>query len=286
MSMSTQSAISPASSRAHRCSVTASLNVLLSSSTLVTAVTASSRRVMAATAGSPFAFAAGRFAGLSSRCGSPATAGTAVRVAVTIRTDGSPGRSAAAAVSMTSTGPSPLSSRQPAVRCLPVRATAASCVCTVARKGRSTNAVSGLPVAYPVGDPSSAAASLLARLIVPSCSSRNSGTGACWKTACSSRRSARTDSGSASAGELPAAATACAAAPSASIAASSSVSAASISVRGSAPGRPAAWRSASRRAAMSATGSSGHPPRGMFPPSCVVLLVIGTLCHVQGHAYG
>ena len=65
--MITQSAISPASSRAHRCSVTASLNVLLSSRTLVTAVTASSRRVMAAMAGSPFAFAAGRFAGLSSR---------------------------------------------------------------------------------------------------------------------------------------------------------------------------------------------------------------------------
>ena len=47
-SMITQSAISPASSRAHRCSVTASLNVLLSSSTLVTAVTMSSRLVIAA----------------------------------------------------------------------------------------------------------------------------------------------------------------------------------------------------------------------------------------------
>ena len=40
-------ACSPASSRAQRCSVTASLNVLLSSSSLVTAVTMSIRRVMA-----------------------------------------------------------------------------------------------------------------------------------------------------------------------------------------------------------------------------------------------
>ena len=137
--------------------MTASLNVLLSSRTLVTAVTASSRRVMAAMAGSPLAFAAARFAGLSSRSAAIAPDG-APGVAVTIRTGGSPGRSAAAAVSVTSTGPSEARIRQPTVRGLPVRATAASSVWTAALKGRSTNAVSGLPVAYPDGDPSSAAA--------------------------------------------------------------------------------------------------------------------------------
>ena len=47
MSTITQLAMSPASSRAQRWSVTASLNVLLSSSSLVTAVTMSIRRVMA-----------------------------------------------------------------------------------------------------------------------------------------------------------------------------------------------------------------------------------------------
>jgi hypothetical protein len=44
-----QLAMSPASSRAHRCSVTASLNVLLSRRSLVTAVTMSIRRAMAST---------------------------------------------------------------------------------------------------------------------------------------------------------------------------------------------------------------------------------------------
>ncbi len=48
MSMMTQLAMSPASSRAQRCTVTASLNVLLSRSSPVTAVTMSIRRVMAA----------------------------------------------------------------------------------------------------------------------------------------------------------------------------------------------------------------------------------------------
>ena len=49
MSTITQLAMSPASSRAQRCNVTASLNMLLSSSSLVTAVTMSIRRVMART---------------------------------------------------------------------------------------------------------------------------------------------------------------------------------------------------------------------------------------------
>ena len=49
MSTITQLAMPPASSRAQRCSVTASLNVLLSSSTLVTAVIMSIRRVIAPT---------------------------------------------------------------------------------------------------------------------------------------------------------------------------------------------------------------------------------------------
>ena len=248
-SMITQSAISPASSRAHRWSVTASLNVLLSSRTLVSAMTASSRRVMAAMAGSPTvsraAFAAGRagrFPGLpSGSAASSATPPAAPGKIVTIRTGGSPGSSAAAAVRATSSGPSAVRIRQFAVRGLPVRATAASCVWTAALKGRSMKALSGLPVAYPDGAPSSAAALLLARLIVPSCSSRNSGAGACWKTACNSRRSACTDSGATSAGEgsrPPEVAEE--PAPIASIAASSSVSAASISQRGSTPGRPAA----------------------------------------------
>ena len=52
MSMMTQSASSPASSRAHRCRVTASLNVLLSRSSRVTDVTMSSRLVIAVMAGS------------------------------------------------------------------------------------------------------------------------------------------------------------------------------------------------------------------------------------------
>ena len=60
--------------------------------------------------------------------------------------------------------------------------------------------------------------------------------GVCWNTACSSRRSVRTASGSTSFGGMSAlAADPGAAAPSASMAASSSMSAASISVRGSAP---------------------------------------------------
>ena len=49
MSMMTQVGEIAASSRAQRCSVTASLNVLLSSSSLVTAVTVSIRRVIART---------------------------------------------------------------------------------------------------------------------------------------------------------------------------------------------------------------------------------------------
>ena len=47
MSTMSQLAISPASSRAQRCRVTASLNVLLSSRSLVTAVTMSIRLITA-----------------------------------------------------------------------------------------------------------------------------------------------------------------------------------------------------------------------------------------------
>ena len=69
MSTITQLAMSPASSRAHRCSVTASLNVLLSSSSLVTAVTMSIRRVMARTSalGSSAGFRASPAVGLARR---------------------------------------------------------------------------------------------------------------------------------------------------------------------------------------------------------------------------
>ncbi len=196
---------------------------------------------------------------------------------------GSPGRSAAATVTAAVTGPPAVSSRQETERGCPVRVTAASCVAKAARNGRSTNAPSGLPVAYPVGAPSSSAALLLARRIVPSCSSRNSGTGACWNTACSRRRSVRTDSGSTSPGPSTTPGSAAGAAPIASMAASSSVRAASIRVRRSVPGSPAAWRRASRRDAMSATASLRSSASRHFPATLHVALghrsVIETLCH-------
>ena len=67
MSMMTQSASSPASSRAHRCRVTASLNVLLSRSSRVTAVTMSSRLVIAVMAGSVVVLDHGRGGGVGRR---------------------------------------------------------------------------------------------------------------------------------------------------------------------------------------------------------------------------
>ena len=86
------------------------------------------------------------------------------------------------------------SSEQATRRPLPVRTTAASWECTAARDGRSTNAVSALPVAYPVPEPSSSPARTLARRTVPSRSSRNIGTGALANMARSRRRSASVES--------------------------------------------------------------------------------------------
>ena len=81
MSTMIQLAISPASSRAQRCTVTASLNVLLSSSSLVTAVIMSIRRVTEAvlsTAASSSANAASRSARASAP-GRPAARRSASR---------------------------------------------------------------------------------------------------------------------------------------------------------------------------------------------------------------
>ena len=161
MSMITQSAISPASSLAHRCRVTASLNVLLSSSSRVTVVTMSIRWVIdAIDASAPgAAFAASFPASFPAALGRCERAGAVCwGAAVITSTGGSPGRSIAVAVSVMSSWPSAASMRQSARRGPPVRATAASCVCTAARDPRSTKFVSGLPVAYPVGTPSSVAA--------------------------------------------------------------------------------------------------------------------------------
>ena len=267
MSMMTQSASSPASSRAHRCRVTASLNVLLSRSSRVTDVTMSSRLVIAVMAGS---VASSITAGAAPSAAAPPAAVTAesapAGATVTMNSGGSPGSSTAAAVRVASSGPVEVSTRQLAFRSAPVRATAASCVCSAARNGRSTKDVSGLPVAYPAGNPSSAAARSFARRIVLSCSSRNRAAGVRWKAACSSRRSAvpGRPSGAASPRSAGAAVSATA---SASMAPSSSVRAASISDPASAPGRPTACRSASRRPTRSASAPSGRPPCGICPPS-------------------
>ena len=51
------------------------------------------------------------------------------------------------AVRVAGTGPAGPSSVQSACLAVPVRAEAASWLCTAAREARSTNAVSGLPVA-------------------------------------------------------------------------------------------------------------------------------------------
>ena len=202
--MITQSAISPASSRAHRCSVTASLNVLLSSRTLVTAVTVSSRLVMAATGGSPAALRRRplRALVLGARRVGRGRADPRRRAAggrgddEHRRVAGQVGRGRG---QRASTGPSAVRIRQLAVRGFPVRSDGGELRLHRGPERQVDERGSGLPVAYPDGDPSSAAAWLFARLIVPSCSSRNSGTGACWNTACSSRRSVRTASGRTSA---------------------------------------------------------------------------------------
>jgi len=128
----TQLAMSPASSRAQRCSVTASLNVLLSRSSLVTAVTMSIRRVMDSI--SP----GGATPPVTPSSGTVAPAVTTSRRAPSVST---------LAVRVAGTGPPGPSSVQSACLAAPVLAAAASWLCTAAREGRSTNAVSGLPVA-------------------------------------------------------------------------------------------------------------------------------------------
>ncbi len=192
MSTITQLAMSPASRRAHRWIVRASLKVLLSSSSLVTAITRSIRRVMARTAPSaviPLPCSRGaavlvRFAG---RVGFAGAAVTTSSLAPSGNVTASTNRDASA-------GPSGPSSLQSTCRAVPVRATAARRLCTAAREGRSTNAVSGLPVAYPGGAPIRSPALPLARRTVPSGSSTNKGAGAPWKTPRSKARSALTES--------------------------------------------------------------------------------------------
>jgi hypothetical protein len=125
--------------------VTASLNVLLSSSSLVTAVTMSSRRASVVArwpfpgAGSGSAWAVPLFPGGLWR-GRPG-------MTVAASSGGSPGRLIPVTARVTAVGPPGASIRHPACRGSPVRTTAASCVCTAARCGGSTKTVSCLPVA-------------------------------------------------------------------------------------------------------------------------------------------
>ncbi len=151
------------------------------------------------------------------------------------------------------------SSEQATRRPLPVLTTAASWECTAARDGRSTNAVSALPVAYPVPEPSSSPARTLARRTVPSRSSRNIGTGALANMARSSRRSASVESAPWS----PAGTASARSRAAASIAPSSSANAASSSCGSGAPGRAADCRSAPERARNAAISLSdpGAPLR-------------------------
>jgi hypothetical protein len=195
MSTITQLAKSPASSRAHRWIVRASLKVLLSSSSLVTAITRSIRRVMARTAASavlPLSRSRG-VAPLAAAAGSDPATGFA-GAAVTTSSRAPSCNVTASTVRDASAGPSGPSSLHSTCRAVPVRATAASWLCTAARDGRSTNAVSGLPVAYPGGAPIRSPALPLARRTVPSGSSTNKGAGAPWKTPRSKARSALSES--------------------------------------------------------------------------------------------
>ena len=80
MSTMIQLAISPASSRAQRCTVTASLNVLLSSSSLVTAVTMSIRRVTEAVLSTAASSSAQRGLEEHARVGAGPLGGPAQRV--------------------------------------------------------------------------------------------------------------------------------------------------------------------------------------------------------------
>ena len=101
------------------------------------------------------------------------------------------------------TGPSGPSRRHSTSRAFPVRAAAASWLLTAARDGRSTNAVSALPVAYPGGAPIRSPARPFARRTVASASSTNKGTGAWANTARSRARSALSESAGAAAAGSP-----------------------------------------------------------------------------------
>jgi len=249
MSTITQLATSPASSRAQRCSVTASLNVLLSSSSLVTAVTMSIRRVIAWT--SPVPLSSCR-EGLGEVC-APAAATTSSRVPSW--------RVMTSAARVAGTGPSGPSSRHSTSRAFPVRATAASWLLSAARDGGSTNAVRAFPVAYPGGAPIRSPALPFARRTVASASSTNKGTGAWVNTARSRARSALSES----VGVAGSPAAASASLASTSTAASSSAKAASSRARGSAPGITAAWRSASRRSVRPTRSAYAQVSCGISP---------------------
>src|SRR5215831_4082535 len=211
---------------------------MFSSRIRVAAITRSSRRVMACTTS---AGGSARWAGRD-RARPPAGRGS---VTATTRCPEPPWVLTGCTASACSAVPAAVSSVHRNSRVWFLRAAAASWVAAVGLAGRSIKAVNNLPVAYPGPEPSSSPAAALTRRIVPSAPSRNRGTGACWKTACSSRRSAWEESepplpGSASV-PLPAAV-------SAATAASNSASAASSSGPGSAPGSAAACRSAAYRA--------------------------------------
>ncbi len=156
------------------------------------------------------------------------------------------------AIRLASNGPACPSSLHSTRLAFPVLATAANWLCTAARDGRSTNAVSGLPVAYPGEAPISSPARPLARRTVPSGSSTNNGAGALWKTARSRPRSADESGEASRAFWSGSVALASVSLVSTSAAASSSANAASSSARGSAPGMAAACRRASHRPARSA----------------------------------
>ena len=119
--------------------MTASLNVLLSRRSLVTAVTMSIRLVIASI--SP--------GGATPPVPPPAPGGTHppdppwVRATTSSRAPSS----SMLAVRVAATGPAGPSSVQSACLGAPVLVAAASWLCTAAREARSTNAVSGLPVA-------------------------------------------------------------------------------------------------------------------------------------------
>ena len=136
--------MSPASSLAQRCSVTASLKVLLSSSSLVTEVTMSIRRVIDWTAPSA---PPRRSREVAPSVPAVVTGPGAGSVTVTTSRRAPSCSVATPAIRLASNGPAGPSSLHSTRLVFPVLATAASWLCTAARDGRSTNAVSSLPVA-------------------------------------------------------------------------------------------------------------------------------------------